>query len=114
MDKKAIFDKSKRKSHYKGKEIQRQSLSHNLGLIYEGFTISYAVDQENRKPISIKEKKKLKPFKPFSINSEGGISTLIYEADNKGRGDIIIDCGYTKCFLNLYSKGTFRFIQNLA
>ena len=54
------------------------------------------------------------PFKPFSINSEGGISTLVYQADEKGRGDIIIDCGYTKCFLNMYNSGTFRFIQNIA
>ena len=34
---------------------------------------------------TIKDKEKLYPFKPFSLNSEGGISTLIYEADQKGR-----------------------------
>ena len=114
MDKNGVFDKCYKKSIYKGKEIQRQSLSHNLGLIYEGYSISYAVDKDNNRKITIKEKNELEPFKPFSINSEGGISTLIYEADNEGRGDIIIDCGYTKCFLNLYKTGTFRFIQNIA
>ena len=114
MDKNGVFDKCYKKSIYKGKEIQRQSLSHNLGLIYEGYSISFAVDKDNNRKITIKEKNELEPFKPFSINSEGGISTLIYEADNEGRGDIIIDCGYTKCFLNLYKTGTFRFIQNIA
>ena len=114
MDKNGVFDKKKKKSSYKGKEVQRQLLSHNLGLIYEGYTISYAVDQSTKKRITIKEKDKLSPFIPFSINSEGGISTLVYEADEKGRGDIIIDCGFTKCFLNMKNTGTFRFIQNIA
>ena len=114
MKKNGTFDKSNKKSYYKGEEIKRQSLSHNLGLIYEGITISYATDKDNKKKITIKEKEKLEPFKPFSINSEGGISTLVYEADNEGRGDIIIDCGYTKLFLNMYNTGTFRFIQNIA
>ena len=109
-----IFDKKNEKIKIKGIEIQRQSLSHNLGLIYEGYSIGYAVDKENEKRISITEFEKLSPFKPFSINSEGGISTLVYQADEKGRGDIIIDCGYTKCFLNMYNSGTFRFIQNIA
>ena len=114
MSKNGIFDKSNKKSYYKEKEIKRQTLSHNLGLIYEGYTIAYAVDKDNNKRITIKDKNKIEPFIPFSVNSEGGISTLVYEADNKGRGDIIIDCGYTKCFINLYSTGTFRFIQNIA
>ena len=113
LDKKGKFNKSEHKINYKGKEIQRQSLSHNLGQIYEGYTISYAVDENNKK-ISFKEYEKLKPFKPFAINSEGGISTLIYEADSLGRGDILIDCGYTKCFFNMYKSGTYKFIQNIA
>ena len=114
MEINGLFDKKSKKSYYKGIEIQRQSLSHNLAFIYEGFTISYAVDSINKKKITIKEKEKLNPFLPFSVNSEGGISTLIYEADQKGRGDIIIDCGFTKCFLNMKNTGTFRFIQNIA
>ena len=113
LDKPGIFNKSKHKIHYRGKEIQRQSLSHNMGQIYEGYTISYAVDEQNMK-IHFKDFKKLLPFKPFAINSEGGISTLIYEADSLGRGDILIDCGYTKCFINMYKSGTYKFIQNIA
>jgi len=113
MDKAGKFNKSNHKIKYKGKEIQRQSLSHNLGQIYEGYTISYAVDEQNKK-INFNNYKKLLPFKPFAINSEGGISTLLYEADSLGRGDILIDCGYTKCFFNMYKSGTYRFIQNIA
>ena len=115
LDKVGVFNKSNHKINYKGKEIQRQSLSHNLGLIYEGYTISYAVDKlDQKKKITYNESNKLLPFKPFAINSEGGISTLLYEADSKGRGDILIDCGYTKCFFNMYRTGTYRFIQNIA
>ena len=114
LDHYGIFDKKYEKIKIKGIEIQRQSLSHNLGLIYEGYSIGYAVDKKEQKRITIGEFEKLYPFKPFSINSEGGISTLVYQADEKGRGDIIIDCGYTKCFLNMYNSGTFRFIQNIA
>ena len=113
MDKPSIFNKSNQKIDYKGKKIQRQSLSHNLGQIFEGETISYATDLKNNK-ITFNETKKLLPFKPFAINSDGGISTLIYETDSQDRGDIIIDCGYTKCFLNMYKTGTYQFIQNMA
>ena len=113
MDRIGIFNKSNHKINYRGKEIQRQSLSHNLGQIYEGYTISYAVDNKNRK-IPFNESDKIFPFKPFGINSDGGISTLLYEADSLGRGDILIDCGYTKCFLNMYRTGTYKFIQNIA
>ena len=109
-----VFDKSKKKSVFNGIEVQRQSLSHNLAYIYEGYSISFAVDKNTKEKITINEKEKLNPFKPYSINTEGGISTLIYEADQEGRGDIIIDCGYTKCFLNMENTGTFRFIQNIA
>ena len=113
MNKAGIFNKSRQIIKLNGKEIKRQSLSHNLGQMYEGVTISYAVDKRNNK-LSFNEPEKLFPFKPYAINSEGGISTLIYETDNKDRGDIIIDCGYTKCFLNMFKTGTYQFIQNIA
>ena len=29
-------------------------------------------------------------------------------------GDIVIDCGYTKCFAHMAVDGTFRYIQNIA
>ena len=39
------------KNKIKGIEIQRQSLSHNLGLIYEGYSIGYAVNKTDDKRI---------------------------------------------------------------
>ena len=113
LDKPGVFSKSNHLFNFKGKNIQRQSLSHNIIKIYEGYTISFAVDSKNNK-IQYNESEKISPFKPFAINSDGGISTLIYEADALGRGDILIDCGYTKCFLNMYKTGTYKFIQNIA
>lgn len=84
---------------------ERSSIAHNLGIIFEGVLISYAkYDLE-----------KIKPFIPFSRNSEGGINSMFLPGDRKrGTGDIVIDCGYTKCFANLAENGTFRNIQNIA
>ena len=87
------------------KQCQRTLLSHNIGKIFEGITISYA-------PYDLAL---MKPFKPFSRDSEGGISSLFYCANPlTGTGDIVIDCGYTKCFTQMTSDGTFRYIQNIA
>lgn len=87
--------------HPQGDETnERSSIAHNLGIIFEGVTISYAkYDLE-----------KIKPFIPFSRDSEGGISSMFLPGDRKkGTGDIVIDCGYTKCFANLT-----EYIQNIA
>ena len=126
---KIVFDENRKpdfkiSGNYEGDKNLKQDKTGKLndsgvfdkkyGLIYEGVTIGYAVDKKNGKKIEKGEFDKLYPFKPFSINSGGGISTLVYQTDDKGRGDIIIDCGYTKCFLNMYNCGTFRFIQNIA
>ena len=32
----------------------------------------------------------------------------------KGCGDIVIDCGFTKCFIEMKEEGTFRYIRNLS
>ncbi|KAH0789512.1 hypothetical protein GPJ56_006553 [Histomonas meleagridis] len=82
------------------KKFNRTSLSHNLGKIFEGITISYAQN-------------KIEPFIPFSRDSEGGISSMFYPSDTV-HGDIIIDCGYTKCFMQMRTDGTFRYVQNIA
>jgi hypothetical protein len=85
----------------------RPSLAHNLVSIYEGYTISNAQDPT-----------KISPFIPFSYDSKGGISSLFWLSDfEQTRGDMIIDCGFTKLFteLTFQSKdGTFRYIQNIA
>lgn len=68
-------------------ENQRSSLSHNLNKIFEGFSPSFA-------PYDLEL---IKPFVPFSRDSESGVNTLFYTANTKtGTGDIIIDCGFSK------------------
>jgi len=86
------------------KELQRSSLAHNLGIIYEGVTIAYCSDV-----------KQMEPFIPFAKDSDGGITILYYCAENKyGTGDIILDGGYTKLFVNMEKEGTFLYLCNLA
>ena len=81
--------------------------------IYEGITISYAVPNINsRKPLT--DPKLLEPFVPFSKDSDGGINSLFYCGTNCGEGDIVIDCGFTKFFLDMKKDGTPRYIQNIA
>ena len=85
-------------------QCQRATLSHNIIRIYEGKTISHA-------PYNLDL---IKPFKPFARDFDGGISSLFYTANlNTGTGDIIIDCGYTKCFTQMESEGTYRYVQNI-
>ena len=55
------------------------------------------------------------PFHPFSRDSQNGISSLFYLSDEKKRGDIFIDCGFTKLFINMEKDDTaFRYFQNIA
>jgi len=94
------------------KQCQRSQLSHNIGKIYEGETISYA-------PYNLQD---IKPFIPFSRDSgekqngvNSGFNSLFYPANLcNGTGDIVIDCGYTKLFSKITTDGTFRYIQNIA
>ena len=86
--------------------IQRLRLDHNLFTIFEGDTICYT---------STDDYKKLLPFHPFSRDSDNGISSLFYLSDEKKRGDIFIDCGFTKLFINMDKDDTaFRYFQNIA
>ena len=80
------------------------NIGNNVLYIYEGKTILHS---------STNDIEKLKPFKPFAKNSSGNYSILIYNG-KYGLGDIIIDCGYTKCFLSMEKDETFRYIQNLV
>ena len=86
--------------------VERESLAKNLRKLYEGLTVSYA------KGIS------LKPFIPFSKDSKGCINSLFYNGKDRGNGegegDIFIDCSYTKFFLEMNEKGTYRYLQNLS
>ena len=95
---------SKKIERYGG--IQRLRLDHNLFTLFEGDTICYA---------STDDYERLLPFHPFSRDSDNGISSLFYLSDDKKRGDIFIDCGFTKLFINMEKDDTaFRYFQNIA
>ena len=82
--------------------IKRPNLGNNLFKIYEGETISYANSVNTY------------PFKKFAVDSEGGITILFYMGRD-GHGDVIVDGGFTKCFLNMFDEeGTFIYLKNLA
>ena len=110
--------------------LKRLNIGNNLNKIYEGITISYAnefdegiVNILGRRGISRKIVKEwyghlfkndnLYPFIPFAKDSEGGISIIVYYGRNN-YGDIVIDCGFTKCFIEMEEEGTFRYIRNLS
>ena len=78
----------------------------NLPQIYEGQNISHA---------NSNKKEDIKPFIPFAKNSSGNVSIMIYYTQGK-EGDIIIDCGYKRFFLNMnnYDISTWRYLQNLT
>ena len=85
--------------------FDRKSLANNLVNIFEGATVAFAQGD-------------ISPFIPFSRDSEGGINSLFYcgqdRGDGKGEGDIFIDCGYTKFFMNMKECGTSRYLQNIG
>ena len=85
---------------------ERIPFGRNVPNIYERETISHS-NSNNLEDI--------KPFIPFSLNSSGHICIMMYCTQGK-EGDIIIDCGYTKVFINMSNNdiSTWRYIQNLA
>ena len=85
---------------------ERVPLGLNTPNIYEGETISHANNN------NLEE---MKPFIPFAKNSSGNICIMIYSTHGK-EGDIIIDCGYTKVFINMCTNDTdtWRYIQNIT
>ncbi len=88
-----------------------KSLSHNLYNIYEGITIS-SITKNGERQMNVKLND-IKPFIPFARDSEGGITSFFKLASDKGEGDLIFDGGFTKIFINMKEKGTFRYVQNI-
>ena len=87
-------------------DLKRLNLSDKLDTLFEGKNLCYA---------NTDDYEKLKPFRPFSRDSENGISSLFFLSDEKGRGDIFIDCGFTKLFLNMEKDNSvYRYFQNIA
>ena len=102
---------------------ERTKISESLYEIYEGKTVSYFVEKPNDDDLlyygkneelkMIKDPKKLEPFIPFSKDSDGGFNSAFYASDDE-KGDICIDCSYTKFFLEMGTQGTPRYIQNIV
>ena len=103
---------NRKKDLYKYKNIQRQALSHNLYKIYEGITIS-SITKNNKRKMDVKQND-IEPFIAFARDTEGGITSLFYLANDSGQGDLILDGGFTKLFYSIEENGTFRYIQNIA
>ena len=84
-------------------QYQRPTIGHKLSEINEGLTVAYTdYDVE-----------KLKPFIPFSRNKNGGVNAMFYIGE-EGRGDIVIDCSYTKFLSDMKNLGTAKYIQNIG
>jgi hypothetical protein len=84
-------------------QYERPTIGHNLSEINEGITVAYTdYDIE-----------KLKPFIPFSRNKNGGVNSMFYIGE-EGRGDIVIDCSYTKFLSDMKNLGTAKYIQNIG
>ena len=105
----ALFNR--KKEIYKFNDIQRQSLSHNLYNIYEGITIS-SITKNGERQMNVKLND-IKPFIPFARDSEGGITSFFKLASNKGEGDLIFDGAWTRIFIDMKKKGTYRYFHNI-
>jgi hypothetical protein len=91
--------------------------------MYEGNTVSYIIENpnddnilyfgKNEKLKMITDPNKLLPFIPLSKDSDGGFNSLFY-CSNGNEGDIIIDCSYTKFFLEMDKTGTPRYLMNIC
>ena len=51
----------------------------------------------------ITDPKLLSPFVPFSKDSDGGFNSALF-CSNDEKGDIIIDCSFSKFFLEMEEK----------
>lgn len=102
---------NRKKNLYKYNNIQRQALSHNLYKIYEGITIS-SITKNYKRKMDFKQND-IESFIAFARNIEGGITSLLYLVNDNGEGDLILDRGFTKLFINMEENGIFRYIQNI-
>ena len=103
--------------------FKRPIISQSLYTIYEGKTLSYFVEKPSEEDLlyygkneelnMITDPKLLFPFVPFSKDSDGGFNSAFYSSNDE-KGDIVVDCSYTKFFLEMGTKGTPRYIQNIV
>ena len=102
-----------RKVHVINDTYERPLITHCLYEMYEGNTVSYIIENPNNNKTlyfgkneelrMITDPNKLLPFIPLSKDSDGGFNSLFY-CSNGDEGDIIIDCSYTKFFLEMVKQ----------
>lgn len=112
-----------RKVNIINNQYERPVITHCLYEMYEGNTVSYIIENPKNDKIlyfgknddlkMITDPKRLLPFIPLSKDSDGGFNSLFY-CSNGTEGDIIIDCSYTKFFLELDKTGTPRYLMNIC
>ena len=112
-----------RKVNIINNKYERPLITHCLYQMYEGNTVSYIIENPKNDKIlyfgknedlkMITDPKKLVPFIPLSKDSDGGFNSLFY-CSNGEEGDIIIDCSYTKFFLEMDKTGTPRYLMNIC
>ena len=102
---------------------QKLLFNANMKRIYEGITIASAIiPPENPKSECYNDNnytfaytKAIKPFRYFSVSSSRGISSLYYTSPlNSKKGDIVIDCGFSKLFFELTTEGIYWYVRNIA
>jgi hypothetical protein len=93
---------------------QKNSIPHSLYSIYVEnlYDDDLFYHSENEDLTIIRDSNLLKPFIPFSKDSDRGFNSAFYSS-NDDNGIIIIDCSYTKFFLEIGSQGTPIYIQNI-
>ena len=103
-------------------DFSRVPISHSLYKIYEGNAVSYIIEKpsdenklyfrDNSELAMITNPKALEPWVQFSKDSDCGFNSLFYCSYDE-KGDIVIDCSYTKLFLEMESQGKPRYVQNI-
>ena len=59
------------------------------------------------------EDKTILPFKKFFVDLDGGISSLFYPSDEKRRGNLFFDGGFTKVYHNFKKLKVFIDISKI-
>jgi hypothetical protein len=79
---------------------ENHELFHGIRKLYEGVTICYP------------DKKDTTPLKVVGTNSSGNPNIMCLDASEK-HGRLVVDCGFTKLFENLWdTAGTARYVSN--
>lgn len=124
-----VFDHNSPFNCFENNEIstvggyEKELFNHELYEIFEGSTIASAIKgtenpgewQDYKNINKFADMTDIAPFEPFSKSSSGGFSSLFYiSSEDIDDGNIIIDCGFSKLFIELTEEGIDRYVKNIA